>query len=260
MPVAKDLEVYADDRPPHGFNLGIEAAGVLREADAHGSIVSISSATRAAVHRRCPRSPPWRAAPEPGAAGTGLGGERENAAGGATDGALPRARLSCRPVHGRVHTAATSARCRAARASRGPVAAVAGQATGRHPGVPRCIRRRRSRSRSAQGVQPPVYFAVGGRSNPDFFRPMAERLSAIFADFTLETFADRHHFDPPHRAEPERLADSLLALRPRPPKRPTLTGSAPSSQRSGSRTRRGLLGETTRREGCARTPSRHCRS
>jgi len=31
--VAKDLEVYADDQPPLGFNLGIEAAGVLREAD-----------------------------------------------------------------------------------------------------------------------------------------------------------------------------------------------------------------------------------
>jgi len=57
-----------------------------------------------------------------------------------------------------------------------------------------------------------VYFAVGGRSNPDFFRLMAERLSEVFADFTLETFPDRHHFDPPHRVEPERLADSLLAL------------------------------------------------
>ena len=34
--VAKDLEVYADDQPPLGFNLGVEAAGVLREADVHG--------------------------------------------------------------------------------------------------------------------------------------------------------------------------------------------------------------------------------
>ena len=41
---------------------------------------------------------------------------------------------------------------------------------------------------------------------------MAERLAAIFPDFTLETFAERHHFDPPHRVEPERLADPLLAL------------------------------------------------
>ena len=58
----------------------------------------------------------------------------------------------------------------------------------------------------------PVYFALGGRSNPDYFAAMAARLAAIFPDFTLETFPDRHHFDPPHRIEPERLADSLLAL------------------------------------------------
>lgn len=28
----------------------------------------------------------------------------------------------------------------------------------------------------------------------------------------LETFADRHHLDPPHRAEPERLAAALRDL------------------------------------------------
>jgi hypothetical protein len=58
----------------------------------------------------------------------------------------------------------------------------------------------------------PVYFALGGRSNPDYFARMAERLAGIFPDFTLETFEERHHFDPPHRVEAERLAGSLLAL------------------------------------------------
>jgi len=58
----------------------------------------------------------------------------------------------------------------------------------------------------------PVYFALGGRSNPDYYGRMAQRLDLIFPDFTLETFAERHHFDPPHRIEPERLANSLLAL------------------------------------------------
>jgi hypothetical protein len=41
---------------------------------------------------------------------------------------------------------------------------------------------------------------------------MAERLAATFPNFATETFADRHHFDPPHRIEPERIANSLLAL------------------------------------------------
>ena len=57
----------------------------------------------------------------------------------------------------------------------------------------------------------PVYFALGGRSNSDYFGRIADRLGAIFPDFTIETFPARHHFDPPHRIEPERLADSLLA-------------------------------------------------
>ena len=58
----------------------------------------------------------------------------------------------------------------------------------------------------------PVYFALGGLSNPDQFARIATRLSAVFSDFQLEVFEDRHHFDPPHRIEPERLADSLKAL------------------------------------------------
>jgi pimeloyl-ACP methyl ester carboxylesterase len=58
----------------------------------------------------------------------------------------------------------------------------------------------------------PVYFAVGGRSNPDYYVRMAERLATIFPDFTIETFPERHHFDPPHRIEPQRLANSMLGL------------------------------------------------
>jgi hypothetical protein len=55
----------------------------------------------------------------------------------------------------------------------------------------------------------PVYFALGGLSNRDHYAQIAERLSRIFPDFTLEVFQERHHFDPPHRAEPDRLASSL---------------------------------------------------
>jgi pimeloyl-ACP methyl ester carboxylesterase len=58
----------------------------------------------------------------------------------------------------------------------------------------------------------PVYFALGGRSNPDYYGRMAERLAEIFPNFTIETFPERHHFDPPHRIEPERLSKSLVAL------------------------------------------------
>jgi len=58
----------------------------------------------------------------------------------------------------------------------------------------------------------PVYFALGGRSRPAQFAEEADRLASVFADFTLEVFPDRHHFDPPHRGEPARLASSLRAI------------------------------------------------
>jgi pimeloyl-ACP methyl ester carboxylesterase len=58
----------------------------------------------------------------------------------------------------------------------------------------------------------PVYFALGGRSNPDLYRRIAARLSDVFPDFNLDVFDDRHHFDPPHRIEPARLAAALRAM------------------------------------------------
>jgi hypothetical protein len=58
----------------------------------------------------------------------------------------------------------------------------------------------------------PVLFVLGGRSNPDYYAREAERAREIFADFTLEVFEERHHFDPPHRIEPERTAEVLRRL------------------------------------------------
>ncbi len=58
----------------------------------------------------------------------------------------------------------------------------------------------------------PVYFALGGLSNPDYYGRMAGRLADIFPDFTLETYPERHHFDPPHRVEPAKIAAALRTL------------------------------------------------
>jgi pimeloyl-ACP methyl ester carboxylesterase len=58
----------------------------------------------------------------------------------------------------------------------------------------------------------PVYFALGGRGNPDLYPRIAERLAGVFSDFTLDVYDDRHHFDPPHRVEPARLAAALRSL------------------------------------------------
>lgn len=58
----------------------------------------------------------------------------------------------------------------------------------------------------------PVLFVLGGRSNQTIFRAMAGGLARILPDFALVVYDERHHFDPPHRAEPERFASSLVAL------------------------------------------------
>ncbi len=61
-------------------------------------------------------------------------------------------------------------------------------------------------------VTSPVWIAVGGRSHPDFFARMAERLSRSFPNCTIEVFPARHHFDPPHRVEPDAVAERLRDL------------------------------------------------
>lgn len=58
----------------------------------------------------------------------------------------------------------------------------------------------------------PVLFVLGALSNPDDYGEIADRLAGVFPDYRLEVFADRHHFDPPHRTEPQRLAALMLAL------------------------------------------------
>jgi len=58
----------------------------------------------------------------------------------------------------------------------------------------------------------PVYFAYGRLSNADFYARTAIRAKRTFRDLTVDVFDDRHHLDPPHRAEPGRTARSLERL------------------------------------------------
>ncbi|WP_131682202.1 hypothetical protein [Pseudarthrobacter sp. YALA5] len=54
-----------------------------------------------------------------------------------------------------------------------------------------------------------MLFVLGGLSNPDDYGEVAERPAAVFPDYRLEVFSERHHFDAPHRIEPERPAGLL---------------------------------------------------
>lgn len=55
----------------------------------------------------------------------------------------------------------------------------------------------------------PAYFAIGTLSNPTFER-QARRVAELWPQATIETYDGLHHLNPPHLAEPARLAKSLL--------------------------------------------------
>jgi len=57
----------------------------------------------------------------------------------------------------------------------------------------------------------PVYYALGNLSTR-FFERAAKTLAGLFPDMQIEEYEGRSHFDPPHRAEPERFARALLEL------------------------------------------------
>jgi pimeloyl-ACP methyl ester carboxylesterase len=213
--VAKDLEVYAGDGPPSDYSLDHELAGVVREADDRGwerfHLVGYSGGGAAALATaaRHPRRLLSLALLEPAWAGAWDLSEAERAIWRESEEleALPPdefmaafVRLQLRP-------------------------GVAPPAPPPGPPPPWMAKRPAGirafigtigtydlDRESLRRFDRPVYYALGGLSNPDQYGEIAERLSRVFDDFTLEMFEERHHFDPPHRIEPGRLARSLHTL------------------------------------------------
>jgi pimeloyl-ACP methyl ester carboxylesterase len=212
--VAKDLEVYAGDQPPPDYSLTIEAQGVLREADARGfdrfhlvgySGGGASSLAFGALHGERLLSlallePAW------------AGNERTPA-----EEALWQRFRELEPLppdqfmEGFTRLQLAPGVEPPPRPDGPPPPWMAKRPAGLRA-VMAAFDNGELDLEALRAFDRPVYFAVGGRSNPDYFVRMGERLAAIFPDFTLETFPERHHFDPPHRIEPERLSSSLLAL------------------------------------------------
>jgi pimeloyl-ACP methyl ester carboxylesterase len=227
--VAKDLELYAGDLPPGDYSLDDEVAGVVREADARGwerfHLVGYSgggAAALAAVARHPDRllslallEPAWAGSWELGEAEQAMWREFEQLDALAPDEFMAAfVRLGLRP-------------------GVTPPAPPAGPPPPWMPTRPAGIRAfiRTFRTydldrESLRRFDRPIYYALGGLSNPDHYGEIAERLSRVFDDFTLEVFEERHHFDPPHRIEPQRLARSLRVLWERAELlRPSLTGA-----------------------------------
>jgi pimeloyl-ACP methyl ester carboxylesterase len=213
--VAKDLEVYAGDEPPGDYSLDDEIAGVMREADARSwdrfHLVGYSGGGAAALAAaaRLPKrllslallEPAWAGDWDLGEAEQAVWRELEKLEGLPPDEFMAAfVRLELRPG---VQPPAPAP---------GPPPPWMAK---RPAGILAFMRTFKSYDLDRESLSPfdrPVYYALGGLSNPDLYGELAERLSRVFDDFTLEVFEERHHFDPPHRIEPERLARSLRTL------------------------------------------------
>jgi pimeloyl-ACP methyl ester carboxylesterase len=213
--VAKDLEVYAGDEPPVDYTLDDEVAGVVREADARGwelfHVVGYSgggAAALAAAARRPHRllslallEPAWAGSWDLGEAERAVWRELEKLEELPPDEFMRAfVRLQLRPG---VELPASPPGPQPPWMAKRPAGIRALMRTFKTYDLDR---------ESLSRFERPVYFALGALSNPDQYGELAKRLPRAFDDFTLEVFEDRHHFDPPHRIEPDRLARSLRAL------------------------------------------------
>ncbi|HXJ63332.1 MAG TPA: alpha/beta hydrolase [Actinomycetota bacterium] len=214
-PAVKELEIYATLEVPADYSLDLEVAGVLREADARGwerfHFVGYSGGGAAglALVARHPERVSSLALLEPAWAGrTGRS---------PTEGAVWRR-------YDRIEALAPNEQLpEFMRIQVRPGVVLPPPPPGDPPawmskrpdGIRAFLRAFRSSDLDVDALarfDRPVYFALGGLSNPDQFGEIAVRLAGVFADFRLEVFDARHHFDPPHRVEPERLAESLREL------------------------------------------------
>jgi pimeloyl-ACP methyl ester carboxylesterase len=213
--IAKDLEVYATPEPPESYSLEVEIAGVLREADAHGwgrfhlvgysgggaASLAVAAARRDRLTSLALLEPAWAGTWNLSSAEQALWLEYRRLGELEIEDFTPAfMRLQLRPG---VPLPAP------------PLGDPPPWMAKRPAGIRAILRAFEEGDIDREALRAfdrPVYFALGGLSNPDQYGEIATRLSMVFADFELEVFEERHHFDPPHRVEPARLARSLEAL------------------------------------------------
>jgi pimeloyl-ACP methyl ester carboxylesterase len=213
--VPKELEVYATPEPPEDYSLDVEVAGVLREADARGwgrfHLVGYSGGGAASLAFAAAQpdrlvslallEPAWAGNWNLSPAEEAVWREFHALEGLAIEQFMPTfMRLGLKPGVPLPEPPPGDPPPWMAKRPAGIVA------------INRAFKRGDIDREALRRFERPVYFALGALSNPAQYEEIAKRLSRVFRDFELEVFEERHHFDPPHRIEPERLAYSLKAL------------------------------------------------
>jgi pimeloyl-ACP methyl ester carboxylesterase len=213
--VAKDLEIYADAAPPAGYTLQHETDGILRTADTadfdrfHLVGYSAGGAASLAFAARHPERLLSLALIEPAWMGNDELSAEERATWRESD------RIAALPPEQMLPAFVANQLATGVEPPPPPPGPQPPWMASRPAGLGTLMEAFRTGSLDLDRLRAfdkPVLFALGGKSNPDYYGRMAERATTIFPDTTLEVFPERHHFDPPHRIEPERTATVLRAL------------------------------------------------
>ena len=213
--VAKELEIYADAEPPAGYTLQHETDGILRTADAadfdrfHLVGYSAGGAASLAFAARHPERLLSLALIEPAWMGNDELSAEERATWRESD------RIAALPPEQMLPAFIANQLATGVEPPPPPPGPQPPWMASRPAGLRTLFETFRASSldlNRLRAFDKPVLFALGNKSNPDYYGRMAQRAVTIFPDITLEVFAERHHFDPPHRIEPERMATMLRTL------------------------------------------------
>jgi pimeloyl-ACP methyl ester carboxylesterase len=210
----KDLELYSGDHPPPGYGVETEVDGVLRAAEESGferfHLVGYSGggAVSLAFAARHPDRLRSLALAEPAWDGNWELSPEEEALWRRFD-AFSEADSSDRELMGEFMRAQLRPGVDPPPPPPGPEPPWMAKRPAGIKALTAAFRKGSIEPDRLRAFEGPVYFALGSLSNPDHWERMAERLGRVFGDFTVEVYEGRHHFDPPHRVEPQRFAAAL---------------------------------------------------
>jgi pimeloyl-ACP methyl ester carboxylesterase len=214
QPIVKELEVYAADAPPSDYGLELEAEGIRRVADAAGvkrfHLVGYSAggASSLAFTAKYPERLRSLALIEPAWIGAITAEDAEEWA------ELGRA-LTLPPDERmrafRLWHMRPGAQPPALPLPAGPPPAWMAKRPAGLEAIFRAFNFYHLDQNRFVQFSRPVYYALGSLSTR-YFERGAKTLAGLFPDVQVEEYEGRSHFDPPHRAEPERFAQALHAL------------------------------------------------
>jgi pimeloyl-ACP methyl ester carboxylesterase len=210
--LAKELEVYRASQVPPAYGLDTEVAGIDRVADAAGferfHLVGYSAGGASSMAYALTRPGRLRSLTLAEPAWTGIEGRTPQEA-AAADRAIAATALPPEQMLPAFMRAQLADGVEPPEPLPGPPPPWMASRPDGTRAIAAAFERFAFATADMQAFERPVLFVLGGLSNPAYYRRMAERLATSFPDFRLEVFDGRHHFDPPHRAEPERYARLL---------------------------------------------------